>query len=159
MRETKERETKERERVEGGGGREREEREGEKTMVFFGSLSNLFCAPLLHKEDYSFDDSVDKNSGQVLREPSENWLTGFKDRKLEGIYLNELAKRSITRILLGYLCYLGLDWISLISYIVIIATGNIDEYSAVYLHGHSKGYVFFLLLRFSPPSLSATDSH
>jgi len=86
--------------------------------MFLGTISNVVARPLLHKEDYSFGASIDPQTGVVRALPKENWLLGFKDRVLERDYLNELGERGTTRIILGYLLYMSMDWLKILAYIV-----------------------------------------
>ena len=75
-------------------------------MVVLTAIS-LLGRRWLHKENYSFKEQMKLSSSSrtedvLASSPSEYWLLGFKDRKLEEEYLNDLAVVSKHRIYLGY---------------------------------------------------------
>eukprot|EP00212_Chloropicon_laureae_P002705 CAMPEP_0197486618 /NCGR_PEP_ID=MMETSP1311-20131121/1599_1 /TAXON_ID=464262 /ORGANISM="Genus nov. species nov., Strain RCC856" /LENGTH=65 /DNA_ID=CAMNT_0043029825 /DNA_START=234 /DNA_END=427 /DNA_ORIENTATION=- len=65
-------------------------------MVLLGA-GVCWCPRLkrwLHREDYAFEaqaQSSARDAGVELVPPKQYWLLGFKDRELEGEYLDELA--------------------------------------------------------------------
>ena len=75
-------------------------------MVVLTAIS-LLGRRWLHKENYSFKEQMKLSSSSrtedvLASSPSEYWLLGFKDRKLEEEYLNDLADVSEGRLFLGY---------------------------------------------------------
>ena len=104
-------------------------------MVFLGELVNLFGRRLFlgRAQAYgSFTENVDE-AGNVLREPRENWLLGFTDQKLEDKYLENLARKKVskTRIWLGYVLYLTLDTMNIISWLVILYSPKVPSQAAM----------------------------
>ena len=75
-------------------------------MVVLTAIS-LLGRRWLQKENYSFKEQMKLSSSSrsediLASTPSEYWLLGFKDRKLEEEYLNDLADVSKERLFLGY---------------------------------------------------------
>ena len=89
-------------------------REG--AMLLLGFFFDLCCGRVLHREDYDFAANVDEKTGEVLREPSQFWVMGFRDRRLEREYLDFQASRSMGRLGLGYV------GINLCVYLLVLVT-------------------------------------
>ncbi len=117
--------------------------------MFVGAVSNLFCGRLLHREDYSFAAHVSKDAAHEARAPSAYWLLGFCDRRLEKRYLDQLAVKSITRIFLGYACYLAIDLLNVISWLYILFDKEIGDEAKVVIRPLARARAIL-----SPPSLS-----
>eukprot|EP00212_Chloropicon_laureae_P004017 CAMPEP_0197488860 /NCGR_PEP_ID=MMETSP1311-20131121/3767_1 /TAXON_ID=464262 /ORGANISM="Genus nov. species nov., Strain RCC856" /LENGTH=432 /DNA_ID=CAMNT_0043033047 /DNA_START=19 /DNA_END=1313 /DNA_ORIENTATION=+ len=70
------------------------------------SLITWAARKSLHKQDYSFDERVEEasaRSGSIfnLTRPQQYWFLGFKDRNLEARFLDDLARVSQPRTILG----------------------------------------------------------
>ena len=85
-------------------------------MLLLGYFCDLCCGRVLHREDYDFAKNVDEKTGEVLREPSQFCVMGFRDRRLEREYLDFQASRSMGRLGLGYAC------INLCVYLLVLVT-------------------------------------
>ena len=86
-------------------------------MVLLGLGTTWGCTQWLHREDYTVFDLSDNPDGKDERgsgkmeeasvarasadEPSQYWLIGFKDRRLEREYLEDLVDVSFFRLLVG----------------------------------------------------------
>ena len=94
-------------------------------MVLLGLGTTWGCTQWLHREDYSVFELGDNPDGKMEEasvasprvrasddEPSQYWLIGFKDRRLEREYLEDLVDVSSSCFLVGsalaLLLYLGL---------------------------------------------------
>ena len=103
-------------------------------MVFLGEAVNLFGRRLFERWKRndearsagsgaygSFHENVSR-TGQVLREPETNFVFGFTDRRLEEEYMEDLLSRKVNklRIILGYLLFVALDVVEIISWMVIV---------------------------------------
>ena len=100
--------------------------------MFLGEISNLPCSSrLLHREDYVFlaqaEASAKRDGSGELVLPRQYWLLGFKDRKLEKRYLDQLALKNITRLFLGYACYIAADLLNIASWLFIYISPYIDD--------------------------------
>ena len=76
----------------------------ETTMILLGLGTTLGCTRWLHREDYMVFERSDDSDGKMEEasvassrvrasadEPSQYWLIGFKDRRLEREYLEDLV--------------------------------------------------------------------
>ena len=83
-------------------------------MVLLGLGTTWGCTQWLHREDYTVFDLSDNPDGKVegasvassrvrasADEPSQYWLIGFKDRRLEREYLEDLLKVSSSCFFVG----------------------------------------------------------
>ena len=117
-------------------------------MVLFGLGTTWGCTQWLHREDYTVFDLSDNPDGKDERgsgkmeeasvasrrvrasdEPSQYWLIGFKDRRLEREYLEDLVGLNASCFLVGsasaLLLYLILPLVFAI-YQFVIATWKED---------------------------------
>ena len=123
-------------------------------MVLLGLGTTWGCTQWLHREDYTVFELGDNPDGKVegasvassrvrasADEPSQYWLLGFKDRRLERKYLEDLVEASSSCFLVGsaltLLLYLALSLASssgfyaLESYVRKAETGSIPEVPGV----------------------------
>ena len=82
-------------------------------MVLLGLGTTWGCTQWLHREDYTVFDLSDNpdergsgkmeeaSVGRASEEPSQYWLIGFKDRRLEREYLEDLVAVSSSCFLVG----------------------------------------------------------
>ena len=111
-------------------------------MVLLGLGTTWGCTQWLHREDYTVFDLSDNPDGKVegasvassrvrasADEPSQYWLIGFKDRRLEREYLEDLVGLNASCFLVGstlaLLLYLILPLVFAI-YQFVIATWKED---------------------------------
>jgi len=71
------------------------------------SLITWAARKSLHKQDYSFDEQLEEASAKgggllELTRPQQYLVLGFKDRNLEARFLDDLARVSQPRTILGY---------------------------------------------------------
>ena len=84
------------------------------TMVLLGLGTTWGCTQWLHREDYTVFELGDNRDGKVegasvassrvrasADEPSQYWLIGFKDRRLEREYREDLVEASSSCFLVG----------------------------------------------------------
>ncbi|QDZ22630.1 guanylate cyclase [Chloropicon primus] len=108
-------------------------------MAFLGILSYFGLRRCLHREDFDFAKHVNPSSGAICGTPNRTFF-GFCDRNLEDEYLDQLAKKSIKRIVLGYGVYLCLDWLNVFSWITIVYYPSItDNTVAALLESSQRG--------------------
>ena len=97
-------------------------------MVLLGLGTTWGCTQWLHREDYTVFDLSDNPDGKDERgsgkmeeasvarasadEPSQYWLIGFKDRRLEREYLEDLVDVSSS-------CFLGGSALALLLYLIL----------------------------------------
>ena len=123
-------------------------------MVLLGLGTTWGCTQWLHREDYSVFELSDNPDGKVegasvassrvrasADEPSQYWLIGFKDRRLEREYLEDLLDVSSS-------CFFVGSSLALLLYLALPLALSISSY--VYLSG--------IELSFSYSSLEASLS-
>ena len=103
-------------------------------MVLLGLGTTWGCTQWLHREDYTVFDLSDNPDGKVegasvassrvrasADEPSQYWLIGFKDRRLEREYLEDLVDVSSS-------CFFVGSALTLLLYLILPLAFSIGEF-------------------------------
>ena len=103
-------------------------------MVLLGLGTTWGCTQWLHREDYTVFERTDNPDGKVegasvassrvrasADEPSQYWLIGFKDRRLEREYLEDLVDVSSS-------CFFVGSALTLLLYLILPLAFSIGEF-------------------------------
>jgi len=103
-------------------------------MVLLGLGTTWGCTQWLHREDYTVFERTDNPDGKVegasvapsrvrasADEPSQYWLIGFKDRRLEREYLEDLLDVSSS-------CFFVGSALTLLLYLILPLAFSIGEF-------------------------------
>ena len=103
-------------------------------MVLLGLGTTWGCTQWLHREDYTVFERTDNPDGKVegasvapsrvrasADEPSQYWLIGFKDRRLERGYLEDLVEVSSS-------CFIVGTSLALLLYVIFLLPMGILDY-------------------------------
>ena len=122
-----------------GGAKRRERGQGKRelfpdaTMVLLGLGTTWGCTQWLHREDYTVFERSDTPDGKMEEasvassrvrasgKPSQYWLIGFKDRRLEREYLEDLVEVSSS-------CFIVGTSLALLLYVIFSLTFGILSY-------------------------------
>ena len=103
-------------------------------MVLLGLGTTWGCTQWLHREDYTVFEVGDNPDGKVEEasvassrvrasgKPSQYWLIGFKDRRLEREYLEDLVEVSSS-------CFIVGTSLALLLYLILPLALNINVYT------------------------------